>query len=361
MPSENGVRSRAADIEKYLRGIADEGVWPEGEALPTTRALGEKFGVANTTASRVLHRLEQEGLVWKQDNGRYFLESSRQLVHRPKPIACLTRELERWSGVYRAIMAGVSAYTSQRQTALLLWRSESLVSHSDVNLPPQYGSLDQQTTSLQDFERCYGDTHGGVLIDDIWSDKALIEYPDLLKNAVVLYRETGLPGVGNVCIDTESGSLLALTHLLARGYEELWIARPFRGDAAMDALVDDMAALAEKAGSGSLLYHVKEAGNPDERRQLIAETKQTSKRIGIFCPEDNVCKALYRELLDQEVDCPGQVGLLSGMGTSVLAGEEISTLCYDFREMGLRAAEMIYAGAGGQVKLRPELLAKTTT
>ena len=144
MPNENKVRGRAADIETYLREIAAGGQWAVGEALPTTRALGEKFGVANTTASRVFHRLELEGLVWRQDNGRYFLEASRQLMHRPKPIACLTRELERWSGVYRAIMAGVSAYTSERQTALLLWRSESLVSHSNVKLPPDYGSLKQQ-------------------------------------------------------------------------------------------------------------------------------------------------------------------------------------------------------------------------
>ncbi len=361
MPNEIKARGAAAEIEKYLRGIALGGEWPESNALPTTRALGEKFGVANTTASRVFHRLELEGLVWKQDNGRYFLESSRHLMHRPKPIACLTRELERWSGVYRAIMAGVSAYTSGRQTALLLWRSESLVSHSDVNLPPEYGSLEQQATSLDDFERCYGDAHGGILIDDVWSDKALAQYPALLKNAVVLYRETELPGVGNVCIDTEAGSLLALTHLLARGYEELWIARPFRGDAAMDALVTDVAAIAEKTGTGSLGYHIKEAGTPEERAVLIGDAQNSSSRVGVFCPEDNVSKSLYLELISQGVDCPGKVGLMSGMGTSVLAEENISTLSYDFREMGLRAAEMICSKESGQIKLRPDLLVKTTT
>ncbi len=361
MPNEIRARGAAAEIEKYLRGVAAGGEWPEGDALPTTRALGEKFGVANTTASRVFHRLELEGLVWKQDNGRYFLESSRQLLHRPKPIACLTRELERWSGVYRAIMAGVSAYTAERQTALLLWRSESLVSHIDVNLPPDYGSLEQQATSLDDFERCYGETHGGVLIDDVWSDKALAQHPVLLKNAAVLYRETDLPGVGNVCIDTEAGSLLALTHLLARGYEELWIARPFRGDAAMDALVADVAALAEKTGTGSLVYHIKEAGTPEERTALISEANSSSSRVGVFCPEDNVSKSLYRELISQGVDCPGKVGLMSGMGTSVLEDENISTLFYDFREMGIRAAEMICSKESGQIKLRPDLLVKITT
>ena len=361
MPDEIKGRGAAAEIEKHLRGIAAGGEWPESDALPTTRALGEKFGVANTTASRVFHRLEVEGLVWKQDNGRYFLESSRQLLHRPKPVACLTRELERWSGVYRAIMAGVSAHTSARQTALLLWRSESLVSHSDVNLPPDYGSLDQQAKSLDDFERCYGETHGGVLIDDVWSDKALTQHPALLNNAVVLYRETELPGVGNVCIDTEAGSLLALTHLLARGYEELWIACPFRGDAAMDALVADVAVIAEKTGNGSLIYHIKDAGTPEERAALVSAAKCSSKRIGVFCPEDNVSKSLKLELISQGVECPGKVGLMSGMGTSVLADENISTLSYDFREMGLRAAEMICSKESRQIKLRPDLLVKTST
>ena len=361
MPNEIRARGAAGEIEKYLRGIAAGGEWPGSDALPTTRALGERFGVANTTASRVFHRWEIEGLVWKQDNGRYFLESSRQLLHRPKPVACLTRELERWSGVYRAIMAGVSAYTSERQTALLLWRSESLVRHSDVNLPPDYGSLDQQTSSLDDFERCYGETHGGALIDDVWSDKALTQHPALLKNAVVLYRETELPGVGNVCIDTEAGSLLALTHLLARGYEELWIARPFRGDAAMDALVADVAAIAEKTGTGSLTYRIKDAGTPEERKALVSDAQCSSNRIGVFCPEDNVSISLNLELISQGVDCPGKVGLMSGMGTSVLADANISTLFYDFREMGLRAAEMICSKKSGQIKLRPDLLVKTTT
>lgn len=361
MASAPRLSSRTTQLEEYLRELVANPTWPLEKALPTTRALGKKFSVANTTASRTLYRLEKEHLVWKRDNGRYYLESARHLFHRPEPVACLTRELERWSALYQAIMAGVSAYTSERQTALLLWRNKSLIEHNDVSIPPRFGSVEQQALSLRGFERSYGKQHGGILLDDAWTDEALSRFPALLENAVVLYRETQIPNVGNVCIDTEATALLALSHLLARGYGEIWIARPFTNHVSTDSLIATFASAAKQVGAGGLPCHLKDAGTPAEREILVREAESAPGRVGIFCPEDNITRCLYLELRSAGVDCPGKVGLMSGMGTAALRDECITTLCFDFREMGTLAAALVCARNAEQIRMRPELIVRETT
>jgi DNA-binding transcriptional regulator YhcF (GntR family) len=361
MASAPRLSSQTTKLEEYLRELVTKDAWPLEKPLPTTRSLGKKFGVANTTASRALSRLESENLVWKRDNGRYHLESSRHLFHRPEPVACLTRELERWSALYQAIMAGVSAYTAERQTALLLWRNESLIEHNDVSIPPRFGSLQQQISSLGGFVRSYGKQLGGILIDDAWTDEALSRFPGLLENAVVLYRKTELPQVGNVCIDTEASALLALSHLLARGYGEIWIARPFPGHVATDFLIATFASTAKQVGAGGLPCRLKNACTPAEREALAGEASSASNRIGIFCPEDNISHRLYVELRAQGADCPGKIGLMSGMGTTALRDESITSLSFDFRRMGALAAAMVCARKTEQIKMRPELMVRETT
>ncbi|MCF6311318.1 MAG: substrate-binding domain-containing protein [Verrucomicrobiales bacterium] len=147
---------------------------------------------------------------------------------------------------------------------------------------------------------------------------------------------------------------------MARSYDELWVARPFRNDPATDALIASVMEVAEKAGTGSLSCQIKEAATPADRAALVREAAEAECRIGVFCPEDNVTQFLYEELTAQEVPCPSKIGLLSGMGTDVL-DDEISTLFYDFREMGARAAEMLDSGKSEQIKVRPDLRASSST
>ncbi|HYD82927.1 MAG TPA: hypothetical protein VEA63_02720, partial [Opitutus sp.] len=46
---------------------------PNDQPLPTTRALAELFGVANTTVFRLLRGLAAAGEIWQHPtNGRYY-------------------------------------------------------------------------------------------------------------------------------------------------------------------------------------------------------------------------------------------------------------------------------------------------
>ena len=74
-----------------------------------------------------------------------------------------------------------------------------------------------------------------------------------------------------------------------------------------------------------------------------------------------ITRCLYLELRSAGVDCPGKVGLMSGMGTAALRDDSITTLCFDFREMGALAAALVCARKPEQIKLRPELIVRETT
>ncbi len=50
-------------IERDLRARIGSGEWEPGEQLPTSRELAGHYGVSTRTIHRVLHRLEDDGLI----------------------------------------------------------------------------------------------------------------------------------------------------------------------------------------------------------------------------------------------------------------------------------------------------------
>lgn len=53
----------AVRVERSLRERIAADEWASGEALPSVAALAAEYGVARQTVSRVLKRLEADGLI----------------------------------------------------------------------------------------------------------------------------------------------------------------------------------------------------------------------------------------------------------------------------------------------------------
>lgn len=336
---------------------------PAHEPLPTTRELGERFGVANTTVFRALRNLIADGRIWQQPtSGRYYPAAARDILHRPKPVACLVRRLELCSELYRELLEGVSAGCGERRRTMLLWHDELLVNHPDPHEPPRFAGLAQQQAILDDFCVRHGDTAGGFLLDHLWHDDALRNHAEKLSPGVVLFRHCGVDAIGNIAADFHAGALKALAHLLGRGYDSICPIEPFRGDPAVVEFLSALTAAADELGCRDRLVPAIPAHTTAARDGVIASLKRRSaKRTALLCPEDNVAMLLAESARAAGLRCPENVGVLTVMGTDLATRAKITCLRYDFREMGRRAVAALGSDTPVRETLAPQLVAGGTT
>lgn len=337
MPRSGSSRpTGSSDLVARLRKIVTDA--PHDRPLPTTRELGERFGVANTTVYRVLNRLTHAGEIWQHPtNGRYYPATARVLLDRPKPVACLIRRLELGSALYRELLEGISAGCGAGRRTMLLWHDELLVNHPDPQEPPVFAPVGPQRTILKEFLDRHGPSAGGFVLDHVWSDDALRPHLARLQPAVMLFRSCSIESISTVRADFHGGALKALAHLLGRGFEQIVPVEPFAGDPAVVEFLGAMEAAAEELGCRSRLAPTAAASTRRERNALIERLRRASKRTALLCPEDNVASLLLQGLRDARIRCPDAVGILSVMGTDFAVQAKLSCLRYDFRELGRRA------------------------
>jgi hypothetical protein len=349
-----------AELERTVKQLVTSKSWDINQPLPTTRELGEQHYVSNATACRLLKRLDEQGVIWRRDNGRYYPNASRRLFERRKPYACLIRKLQHWSRMYHAIMSGFSQAFGRSKTSMLFVHDEGLVRHADTAHPPVHAGLAAQRAALAEFFHHHEDQFAGLLFDDVWLDEALARFSDELTNAVVVCRTTTLPQLSSVSVDFEGGAMMAVAHLYARGFEEIWIAVPFANSAPVDLML--AATLKAAAGLGSPIdrKNICPAATPTDRERLLIRLKAGKKRIGLFCLEDNVSLLLWHALNSSGVACPQRIGLLSGMG-DIVADLGVSSIRIDYEAIGRTAGEILMSRQH-RIVLQPArlVLGKTT-
>lgn len=344
------------ELEAALRRLALKKSWDAKTPLPTTRELGDRYGVSNASACRLLKKLDAEKVLWRRANGRYYPLESRHMFERRKPYACLLRKLRHWSRIYQGIMSGFSQAFGRNRAAMLFVHNESLVRHADTEHPPLHAGATAQHEAIAEFFRDYEDQFGGILLDDVWLDDVLEEFSAQLTNAVIVCRKTRLPGLASVSIDFESSAVLAVGHLFARGYEEIWIAVPFSGAAPVDLMRAAALRAASMLGRPIEESNVCQVSTPAERAEFVRRLQATSRRVGIFCLEDNIAAILRGNIADANIACPGRAGIISAMGTNIVTDRNITTLVIDYERIGLEAGKILADGSHRAITL-PTMLA----
>jgi DNA-binding transcriptional regulator YhcF (GntR family) len=349
-----------AALESAIRQLVGEKKWDVGKPLPTTREYGDQFGISNASVCRLFKRLGTENVIWRRENGRYYLKESRRLLERRTPYACLLRKLQHWSHMYQAIMSGFSQAFGRKKASMLFVHNESLVRHVDTAHPPVHAGVNAQREALGEFFHHHEDQFAGILLDDVWLDEALARYADRLNNAVVVGRTTTLPELCSVSVDFEASALLAVGHLHARGFEEILIAVPFMNSAPVDLMLAATTKAAAMLGSAIDQRNICSAATPDDRAHLIERLKKAKRRTGVFCLEDNVSLLLYRAIAQAGIECPRRVGLLSGMG-DIVVDQGISSVKIDYELIGRTAGELLISNERRSVMVpAPLVMAQTT-
>ncbi|HTX53601.1 MAG TPA: substrate-binding domain-containing protein [Candidatus Baltobacteraceae bacterium] len=351
----------APDLEKTIRRLASTRAWDVHKPLPTTREIGSRYAISNATVCRLLNRLYGEGVIWRQENGRYFLNESRQLFERRKPYACLLRKLQHWSRVYQGVMSGFSQTFGDDRAMMLFVHNQSLVRHADIAHPPVHAGVEAQRESLAEFFRDNSNGFRGILLDEVWLDDVLKEFPEQLANAVIVCRPTTLPNLSSVSVDFESGALLAVGHLYARGFDEIWLAIPFVESVSVELMMQAAIKSAARLGKPIKEKNICMVASPDDRERLLDRVRSSKVRAGIFCFEDNISLILRKIFAAADIDCPTRVGLLSAMGTDLVVDQRISSLKIDFERIGRAAGEILLGRKHDIVAIPPQLFSGTST
>ena len=159
----------------------------------------------------MLKRLDEQGVIWRRDNGRYYPNESRRLFERRKPYACLIRKLQHWSRMYHAIMSGFSqAFGRQQDRPCSSCTTRVWCAMRTRSIRPFMPAWRRNARRSRSSFHHHESEFGGLLLDDVWLDDALLKFSGELNNAVVVCRTTNLPQLSSVSVDFESSAIMAI-------------------------------------------------------------------------------------------------------------------------------------------------------
>ncbi len=332
------------------------------QPLEATRTLGERFEVSHGTVFRLFCRMEKDGRVWRHPNGRFYPSVAGRVLGKPQPVGVMLRKMATWSALSREVMEGFTEQCAKHDRPILLFHNKELLVQGTADSQPGIASLPQQKELLRDFFLLHGDAIGGVLFDELWSEEAIRKMLPKKLPAVTFYRPSEISGVGNVAADFRAGARLAINHLIAGGYDEIVLIEPFPDYAPAHGFLTAAQESYRKITGRRLAPEGQiPLFDPASQEAFLHRAATSRVRIGIICPEDNLCQHLAGKLTAAGVTLGRDHGLLSVMGTSALTGKGITCVRYDFRKMGAMAADMLCGQKADQLLVTPSLKVGNTT
>ncbi len=340
-------------LRQSVLDLCEGDQWPILEPLPVTRFLGESFGISNVSAHRVLNELYGSGHLWRSAAGRYYLLEARRLLEKPLPLACLIRRLEKWTVVGQEMMHGIDRQCGDMDRAMLLVHDRVLFHQAAPFSPPALGSHPQLHQAMDDFLLIHAARISGVVLDELWPDHVLWDFKDRLKSGVVLYRHTALGFLGSVSADVSLAARKVVEHARENSFEKLALLVP----PGKYPPSEEMAIAIRKAARGKFprpptLPFV--AGGNHE--PLINTLAKQRKRVLVVATEDNLAAVFLEAIQAAGLDTSSAPGLLSTMGSRIAVELGITSVGFDFQEMGARAAEMAVGGKMKHITLAPRFL-----
>ncbi len=350
----NGV----SGLRQQLLALCEGDQWPILEPLPVTRFLGESFGISNVSAYRVLNELFDSGHLWRSANGRYYLPEAKRLLEKPAPMACLIRRLEEWTVVGHEVMQGVDRQCGDMDRAMLLVHDRVLFRQAAASAPLAMGSPSELHQAMDDFLLIHSSRISGVVLDELWPDNVLSAFKGRLQSGVVLYRQTALGFLGSVSADANLAARMIVQHAQAKGYDKLALLMP----PGKYAPAEEMATALRIAAVGSFSKPATLNFGPGvSPAELIKSLRKHHKRSLIVATEDNLAADFLDAMRSGGLDVSSNIGLLSTMGSRIASEREITSVGFDFREMGAMAAEMAVSGKLRHSTICPRFLAGTTS
>lgn len=340
------MAKRYQEITNLIRRQILEGFYESGQMLPTEQLLCQEYQVSRQTIRHSLSLLVDEGLIEKrQGSGSRVRDMSRPAPMPRRSIAIVTTYISDY--IFPSILREAETVLSQGNCAPLLFTTQNQVSNERKVL--------QALLALPSLD--------GVLVEGTKTalpNPNLDLYRQLLERDIPLVFINGdypqLSGVLSILDDNYGGGYRLVEHLHGKGH--VHIAGIFKSD--------DIQGHQRYVGYADALRNL---GLPQEDRHLFwyntegkegiyakddFYVKQMIKTLegctAVVCYNDEIASSLIRILLDQGVEIPQKMAVVSFDNSrySDMSPLRITSLSHENKNVGRLAAEALISLLTGE-------------
>lgn len=335
---KNAKDSCQAQVESYLTGKIEVGVWPVGGKIPSERELAEELGVSRTTVRNAVLALTSRGMFDRSIGQGTFVKrgpASREAVRATKGtlgyVVCKARAARRplaSESFYFDVFSGIEEETARSGRHTL------------------FSYLDDFDSEEVDAFASFLDKVDGVVVEEASNRDFLARLKESGTPAVLLAPSEAAAGMDLVTMDLAQGVGAAVRALRAKGHERIGIVNgPLALGTARVRFGAWKAAMAESGVppedslSDVASDWTAEAGYEAARRLL----KRRSDLTALFCANDLLAIGALSALAELGRRVPEEVSVMGFDDTELArhASPPLSTMRIHSRDMARAAARRL--------------------
>lgn len=353
--------SQAPPLHVQLANIFKEkiinGVWKNGETIPTEKELCAQFDVARGTVRQALQTLEADGFLRReQGRGTFVIFGNLPLQTRAE------RERLAFIVPYVRDSSVLAILTGFQQAAE---RENYSVAFHHVN-----NDIREQTRVI---ESAYQEGIAGMAIYPVDSEVTapLDRFVQAGIPIVLIDRYMKNLSTDFVMSDHFGGAILGVRYLLDQGHQRIGFATWLSPAVSMEhRYLGYQQGLRERGvePDPSLVCHV--AGYPTiDLTPLRTYLASPDRPSAIFAANDQIAIALYRAAASIGLSVPNDIAVIGfdNLDIAEQLSPPLTTVAQQFQEIGQRAAEMLLRRIGGdtspfhQFTISPKLIIRESS
>ncbi|MBN8216995.1 MAG: LacI family DNA-binding transcriptional regulator [Spirochaetes bacterium] len=370
-PKKGRTKVHHRRLPDYLRDLIIQGelIRPglsNGERLPGSRALAEKYSVSQITLMRVLKELVDEGILTGEERRRHTVRDiarCRNLTQHRGVVTVLVPELDYFRDFTRGLEEGLKQHAPERGLRLRVQSYQ----WDDASMLEQIGDFLESRRSV------------GMVLKLAEAPGYEKSLEGLLGSGVpVVLFDTAHPKCDSVVIDQTAGVHRALDYLAETGHETLCYLGRFTGRESIErgreaAFRSWFAARGREIPPECLIEFLGQASY-DEWLPRLKRLLGASEKLGVFCYNDKDALWVYRALRIAGIPVPERLSLISYDDKYRITGYDpvpfdigLSTVDARHLEGGKEAARLLVARMDHprrkfeQVSLTPKLNLRQTS
>ena len=329
-------------IADKLRQDIENGVYPPGVSIPSTRELAEKHGVSQLTAIRALALLAQRDILIRRPGHNYCVaQNFESTVAQPQFLTLLFRHISNkgWESYGNDIISGItmegvkacySTYLSAAATRAY-W----------------FNTMDFSSV-ISEAHQLAGQNKGFVA-DYFVSDDLLQQLVEETHLPVVIVgRESKVPRVKSVVLSISPACYTMLNTLKRLKYDAFVCCGPYQMERyeyqQLDLFYKELAAAEKNVRILKEFINLSWSEQVSEINQALKEFSHS--RICFITSHDIVARKIFEFLEQQNISVPEQVGVVGFYGTRQATEHSpvLTCLAAAPEKLGQYAAQLAISG-----------------
>ena len=341
-------------LASILRERVVQGIWQEGDSIPSEKALCAEFNVARGTLRQAQRRLEDEGYLRREQGRGTFVQAAPHQVTGPD---ARTRRVGFIMPYVRDSSVPTIFVGFQEASERLGW---------SVLFRQANSGIDEQRTTI---ERLISERVAGIALYAADSDNASPLAEIIPPGFPIVLIDRYLKGVNAdyVASDHFGGALWAVQYLIDKGHRRIGFVRWLSSASSIEHRMLGYQQAQRERGipiDPSLTFHVE--GYPTvDITALVAYLARSDRPTAVMAANDQIAIALYRAAMIAGLRVPDDLSIVGFDDLDISSRLEppLTTLAQPFKQVGETAVHLLHrringGGAVQRITLSSQLMVR---